>query len=263
MRRTIIGQLKRLKHHAVPEDVLRRHRGFLTARLDAHPALRPPARFGLVRSWKPLMAGIASAAVLSAGGGTVLAAQASLPGDSLYEVKTAVEEVRAALSFSEGSRYRVRAEQAERRLTEAREVMKRPKLPRPEREQRLQHAMKRLDEHLFDLNVMAVQFGAKPPKAKISAEAEASLERVLERHEELVESAVAVDEETERAILRPIADSLELEDNVLRSVGLKAEARFKERLQKRSERLRERLERHEAEEKEDIDDEDEDEEIRP
>ncbi len=243
-----VRKLKKLKDIAAPDEVLRRARGGLLAHMDAYPMARSaPARFGAARAWKPLVAGIVSATVLSAGGGAVLAAQSSLPGDALYEVKIAAEEVRANLAFSEEARYRIRAEQAERRLSEAQEVMKRPALLRQERERRLRRALKRYDQHLFDLNVMAVHFGAEPPGAETSVEAEASLDRVLERHEDLVESATDVDEETAEAILRPISGSLELESNVLDSAAFRGEAKFKERLQKRSERLRERLERHEAE----------------
>ena len=244
MRWTTVRKLKKLKGIAAPDDALRRARGGLLAHMDAYPMARSATvRFGASRAWKPLVAGIVSATVLSAGGGAVLAAQSSLPGDALYEVKIAAEEVRANLAFSEEARYRIRAEQAERRLSEAQEVMQRAKLPRQDRERRLRNALERFDEHLFDLNVIAVRSGAEPPEAGTSAEA-ASLDRVLERHEALIESATAVDVETEKAILRPISSSVELERTVTESAHFPA--RFKERLQKRAEHLRERLERRES-----------------
>ena len=79
-----------------------------------------PRRLPLV-SWVPRWAVVVAAVflvILLAGSGTVAASSSSLPGDTLYPVKTATERVWLSLTFSDTARARLQAKFADRRVAE-------------------------------------------------------------------------------------------------------------------------------------------------
>jgi hypothetical protein len=88
------------------------------ARLHTQMAPVPSPYYSWIRKPMPLFALLLAAGLF--GGGTSYAAEGSLPGDTLYSVKTHVNEpVREALAFTSSSRANVEADIATERLTEA------------------------------------------------------------------------------------------------------------------------------------------------
>ena len=73
-----------------------------------------------VWNWQQRWATVAAAiiAILLIGGGTVTASANSLPGDMLYSVKIATENVREFFTFSDEAKANLYIELAERRVTE-------------------------------------------------------------------------------------------------------------------------------------------------
>ncbi len=80
------------------------------------PPRQAPRPFFAFRLAPALGAGLLALAV--AGGGTVFAAQRSLPGDALYRVKTASENVQLALTFDHHDKADLRLRLAGRRVNE-------------------------------------------------------------------------------------------------------------------------------------------------
>lgn len=78
----------------------------------------PHMTFPLFLKLKPMFALILIAAVVLGGGGTVAASQNDLPGDALYKVKIASENITEALTFSPGSKAERKAEVAAKRVNE-------------------------------------------------------------------------------------------------------------------------------------------------
>lgn len=77
-------------------------------------------RLRLARAFSPaVLALIVLSVVVVAGGGTAYASQSSLPGDTLYPVKTGVENLQLAVTFSHQSRADLHLKLAERRIDEA------------------------------------------------------------------------------------------------------------------------------------------------
>ena len=74
-------------------------------------------RFGWSRRWA--MAVVAVALVCTSGIGTVLAAEQSLPGEPLYQVKMAREQVELTLARDDVSKAKLYVELAEKRVAEA------------------------------------------------------------------------------------------------------------------------------------------------
>lgn len=79
-----------------------------------------PRRWWRLPGWQPrwAMAVAVVMALFLAGGGTVLAADSSMPGNPLYSVKLATEKVRVALAGTDVSKAEVYARLADRRVAE-------------------------------------------------------------------------------------------------------------------------------------------------
>ncbi len=209
MRNGRIKDICSLKDHPVPAQALEAGRMRLQAYMAARPMIRPvqqPSWSGRAFMWKPMMAVAIGLVTLSSAGGAVFASEASLPGDRLYRVKRWSEEVRAKLAFSADSRFWVRAEQAERRLTEAEAVMNGLMMEDEDaagfdgrREAKLKLAMDAYAAHVVAMNANAPE----------NFEAMFAVDRVVERHESLVGTATGT--ETRAMVVGPIEIVIELE----------------------------------------------------
>jgi len=90
---------------------------------EAVVALAPrPSRFSFAALLRPALATAAILVLVSAG--ATSAAASSLPGDPLYAVKRAGEDVRVALTFDDIARTRLLSELTDRRLEELAEIAK-------------------------------------------------------------------------------------------------------------------------------------------
>jgi len=90
---------------------------------DAVVVLAPrPSRFSFPAILRPALAAAAILVLISAG--ATSAAASSLPGDPLYAVKRAGEDVRLALTFDEVARTELLSELTDRRLEELAEIAK-------------------------------------------------------------------------------------------------------------------------------------------
>jgi hypothetical protein len=90
---------------------------------EAVVALAPrPSRFSFPAMLRPALAAAAILVLVLAG--ATSAAASSLPGDPLYAVKRATEDVRLALTFDDVARTRLLSELTDRRLEELAEIAK-------------------------------------------------------------------------------------------------------------------------------------------
>lgn len=117
--------------------------------------------------WIPRWAAVAACVALVfvfAAGGTVAASSGSLPGDTLYPVKTATEQVRMSLTFSNDAKARLEARFAERRTWEL------ARLAEKGRTGQLEVAAAKFEEHLANIDQLAVQIAAADSEdgAKVS-----------------------------------------------------------------------------------------------
>ncbi len=242
-----LKNLRQLNETAVPEDALDRGRIKLMAYMVSHPMLKTQPRLswlGRTLVWKPMTAAVVAGAVLCGAGGAVYAAGSALPGERLYPVKLLAEEVRARLAVSADAKFQVTAQRAEDRLSEAEELMNEPQELPAARQKRLAEAMRRYQENVKTMNALAAQFESDEGKPEKAVAAELTVERVLDRHATLVDSASAtIDEKTEETIVAPIQPTLELETRVLNA--LSAQFKFGDRVHKKAESLRQRLQNFE------------------
>jgi phage gp36-like protein len=89
-----------------------------------------------------------------AGTGTVAAASGSVPGDNLYSVKMAAEQVQWKLTFSQKAKARLQARFAERRVQEM------AQLARKGRTEELEKLTSRFGAHLAKIEQLAAQIRA-------------------------------------------------------------------------------------------------------
>lgn len=108
-----------------------------------------PSRFSFPMLLRPALA-TAAALVLVVAGATSAAAS-SLPGDALYGVKRAGEDVRLALTFDAEARTQLLSELTDRRLEELAEIAKHRPSSAPTATQEYADAVERFAEALDDL----------------------------------------------------------------------------------------------------------------
>jgi hypothetical protein len=104
--------------------------------------------------WIPRWAAVTACLVLVlvlAGTGTVAAASGSVPGDTLYSVKTATEQIQWKLTFSQKAKARLQARFAERRVWEIAQLAKKG------RTEKLGSLASRFEAHLAKVEQLAVQ----------------------------------------------------------------------------------------------------------
>lgn len=128
--------LKKLKNTPVNEEFLKVLRSRLSDYVRLNPAVRTDSgeRLYYKRSGNlflklktmPIPLIIALIVALS-GGGTVAASQNSLPGDTLYPVKTLTEKVEVIAAFSQASKAEVRMSLAQKRIQEIEKILERAK----------------------------------------------------------------------------------------------------------------------------------------
>ena len=96
--------------------------------------------------------------VLLAGTTTVAASSGSLPGDTLYPVKTATEQVQMRLTFSKAAKAKLQASLAERRVREI--ALLAPK----GRTAKVEALTAQFEAHLEKIQQLAAQIGATNPQ---------------------------------------------------------------------------------------------------
>jgi len=110
--------------------------------------------------WMPRWAMVAACLALIlvfAGTGTVAASSDSLPGDRLYAVKTAVEQIQWKLTFSETAKAKLQAKFAERRVWEMAQLAKKG------RTEEIGALALQFEAHLAKIEELAVQIRATDP----------------------------------------------------------------------------------------------------
>jgi hypothetical protein len=111
--------------------------------------------------WMPRWAAVAVSLVfvlLLAGTTTVAASSGSVPGDTLYAVKTAAEGVRSKLAFSEEAKAELQAEFAERRVWEMAQLVKKG------RTGQLESLATKFTAHLAKMEQLAARIRASDPE---------------------------------------------------------------------------------------------------
>ncbi len=217
MRWIDIRQLKNLRRFPVPPEVLAAGRVKLIAVIDASPMRRRPSAWFMSAAWRPVMA-VMVVVVVATGGGTFAAAHEALPGDRLYVLKLATEEVRERLSFSPERRFAVQAAHASRRLEETERLLGREGLVASERVTRVRAAMDLYEGHLFAMNEIVVRFEADAEKPEKGKKAITAAERTLDRHVRLIESATRAEPYAASLMLAPIGDALEMESDLFAAI---------------------------------------------
>lgn len=160
-----------------------------------------PSRFSFPKLLRPAFA--AAAILVLVLGGTTTAAASSLPGDALYAVKRASEDVQLALTFDEVARMEFLARLTDRRLEELAEIAKRRPASAATATQEYADAVERFANALDDLRDAdssedkreAAQALAEAARAKhkavldavkdrLSGEDQSDIQRVIDREEE-------------------------------------------------------------------------------
>lgn len=123
-------------------------------------------------TWQPrwAMAVMIVLAVLIAGGGTVVAADNSMPDNPLYPVKLATEQVRVTLTPSDIGKAEIYAAMVDRRVTEIDYMVERGK------PQRVELLAQRLRTHLEKLNSLPLAQIVKEPARAPELKEEAGME---------------------------------------------------------------------------------------
>ncbi|MDM7998446.1 MAG: DUF5667 domain-containing protein [Dehalococcoidia bacterium] len=96
-------------------------------------------------------------ALVVLGGGTVAASSSSVPGDALYPVKTATEQVQMSLTFSKGAKAKLQARFAQRRAREMARLAGRG------RAGQLGSLASRFEAHLANVERLANEISATDP----------------------------------------------------------------------------------------------------
>lgn len=149
---------------------------------------RKPERRGLpVLGWIPRWATVVIIAVfvvLVAGGGTVAASSGSLPGDTLYSVKLATENVQRTFTFSDAGKAKLDASLAGRRAEEIARLAERGD------SERVEAVRSRFEAHLERVKDLAAKIRqGKPENKTLLAELEQQLQNNADRDEALLQKA--------------------------------------------------------------------------
>ncbi len=191
-------------------------------------------------SWQPRWATVLIVALVLvlAGGGTVLAADGSMPDSPLYQVKLATEQVRLRLTRSDLGKAQLHAQLADKRVLEIARMAEKGK---PDQ---LERATRRLDTSLSMIVRLVAAEEARtrvllaPPASKALAPAEeasdrpipaikdmkrtelmAAIARYAQRHPEALRAALQrAPESAKPALRRAIAVSVAGYERVLRSL---------------------------------------------
>jgi hypothetical protein len=158
-----------------------------------------PSRFSFPALLRPAL-GAAAVLVLVLAGATSAAAS-SLPGDALYSVKRASEDVRLALTFDAFARTQLLSELTDRRIEELAEIAKRRPSSAPTATQEYAEAVERFADALDDLHAVnaekraAAQALAEAARAKHKAVLDAVKDRLSEEDQTDVQEVIDREEE--------------------------------------------------------------------
>jgi uncharacterized protein DUF5667 len=160
-----------------------------------------PSRFSFPALLRPALAAMAVLVLVLAG--ATSAAASSIPGDALYGVKRASEDVRLALTFDPVARTQLLSELTDRRLEELAEIAKRRPLSAPTATQDYAEAVEAFANALDDLhNAVSEEKRAAAQALAVAARAKhkAVLDAVKERlsEEDQVDVQKVIDREQER-----------------------------------------------------------------
>lgn len=239
-------KLRHLKDKQVNEAMLKKHRDLLVAYMEQNPLqVDAPKRFVfMVHAWKPMMAGFLVLVVLSGTGGVVYASQGSVPGDTLYTMKIASEDMRERLTLSSEKKMQYKAVRAEKRLAEVEKILQRIKVPET-RHVRMQFAMEKYEDHLAKMESIAEDLSEKGHEVA-GDRMLVIIDRIVEKHDEVIASASASDEVSEELIVLPVKLPLDLEDRFEKMVEEK-KLLLKEHEETRRSTMRKKRERMRAE----------------
>lgn len=159
-----------------------------------------PNRFSFPALLRPALA--AAAILLLVGVGATNAAASSLPGDPLYAVKRASEDVQVALTFDDVARMQLLSQLADRRLAELAEIAKSRPSSAPTATQQYADAVERFANALDDVREAssedkrdAAQALAEAARAKhkavldevksqLPADDQSDVQKIIDREEE-------------------------------------------------------------------------------
>lgn len=245
-----IRKLRRLKRKEVSDAVLKKHRAELLAFMEKHPMQTTPAKpfFFMLHAWKPLMAVLLVFAVLSGTGGAVYAAQDAIPGEALYTVKIASEDVREHLTVSPEKKMQFKAVRAERRLHEVERLLEKRGV-KEKRHEQMRFAMGKYEDHLEKLETLAENLSEKGNE-EAGSRILVMIDRIVEKHDKVISSASASDAISEEVVILPIKKPLDLGDRfeeMLREKRKRFEAEAERRrtlMREKNERLRADYERY-------------------
>jgi len=122
-------KLHNLKEVSLSHGEKERLSSFLSSYASLHPVLGSEERVRALEATPPLWMGAparfaaAFVVLFFFVGGSVVMAERALPGDPLYGIKIAHENVRARLAFTTESRARIHTSRIERRLSEAQKLV--------------------------------------------------------------------------------------------------------------------------------------------
>jgi len=155
------------------------------SRASARQAASPSHSFlGWAPRWAIAVVSICLLLVL-AGGSTVAAASSSVPGDTLYSVKTTSERMWLAVTFSDAAKARLQARFAQRRVREMAQVITSGNTGD------LQTLSAEFNAHLESLSELANNIRESDPDASQIAELEQTLELNMARDLAILEAVEA------------------------------------------------------------------------
>ncbi len=154
------------------------------ARAAARPAPQKTPFLAWAPRWAVAIVSICLIFVL-AGGSTVAAASNTVPGDTLYSVKTTSESVWLAFAFSDAAKARLQARFAERRVREMAQLIE------SGRAGDLQGLSAKFNAHLEDLGELATGIREANPDAAQIGELEEMLQRQMAGDLALLEAVEA------------------------------------------------------------------------
>ena len=161
---------------------------------------KKPSRFSFPALVRPALAAMAVLVLVLAG--ATSAAASSLPGDALYGVKRATEDVRLAFTFDAEARTHLLAELTDERLEELAEIAKRRPSYAPTATQEYADAVEAFADALDDLKNavseekrVAAQALAEAARAKHKAVLDAVKDRLSEEDQSDVQKVIDREEE--------------------------------------------------------------------
>jgi len=155
------------------------------ARAAAQPAATKSPFLGWAPRWAVAIVSVCLLLVL-AGGSTVAAASSSVPGDSLYSVKTTSERVWLAVAFSDSAKVRLQARFAQRRVREMAQLIERGETGD------LRTLSAKLDAHLADLSGLATEIREANPDSSQIAQLEQMLQNNMAKDLALLDAVESV-----------------------------------------------------------------------